>query len=79
MGPTIIRFALSGNVASGRGSPDGPSPHPRPPVHLRSARTLDVDKGELIEPGDLLVDGERIVEVAPTSVPHDAVVVDLGT
>jgi hypothetical protein len=40
---------------------------------------LDVDKGELIEPGDLLVDGERIVEVAPTSVPHDAVVVDLGT
>ena len=39
---------------------------------------LDVDKGELIEPGDLLVDGERIVEVAPTSVPDDAVVVDLG-
>ena len=39
---------------------------------------LDVDKGELIEPGDLLVDGDRIVEVAPTSVPDDAVVVDLG-
>ena len=39
---------------------------------------LDVDKGELIEPGDLLVDGERIVEVAPTSVPDDTVVVDLG-
>jgi imidazolonepropionase-like amidohydrolase len=39
---------------------------------------LDVDKGELIEPGDLLVDGERIVEVAPTSVPDEAVVVDLG-
>jgi imidazolonepropionase-like amidohydrolase len=39
---------------------------------------LDVDKGELIEPGDLLVDGERIVEVAQTSVPDGAVVVDLG-
>ena len=39
---------------------------------------LDVDKGELIEPGDLLVDGERIVEVAPTSVPDGTVVVDLG-
>ncbi len=39
---------------------------------------LDVDKGELIEPGDLLVDGGRIVEVAPTSVPDDAVVIDLG-
>ena len=54
---------------------------PRPPerpIHLRSARMLDVDKGELVEPGDLLIDGEHIVEVAPTSVPDDAVVVDVG-
>jgi imidazolonepropionase-like amidohydrolase len=54
---------------------------PRPPerpIHLRSARMLDVDKGELIEPGDLLITGERIVEVAPASVPDDAVVIDLG-
>jgi imidazolonepropionase-like amidohydrolase len=39
---------------------------------------LDVDKGELIEPGDLLIDGERIVEIAPASVPDDSLVVDLG-
>jgi imidazolonepropionase-like amidohydrolase len=39
---------------------------------------LDVDKGELIEPGDLLIDGDRIVELAPTSVPDDAQVVDVG-
>jgi imidazolonepropionase-like amidohydrolase len=51
---------------------------PQPPVHLRSARMLDVDKGELIEPGELLIEGERITAVAPTSVPQDAVVVDLG-
>jgi imidazolonepropionase-like amidohydrolase len=51
---------------------------PRPPMLLRAARLLDVDKGELIEPGELLVEGERIVDVAPTSVPADAVVVDLG-
>src|ERR671917_1614217 len=51
---------------------------PRPPIHLRSARMLDVDKGELIEPGDLLIDGDRIVELAPTSVPDDAQVVDVG-
>jgi imidazolonepropionase-like amidohydrolase len=51
---------------------------PARPIHLRSARMLDVDKGELIEPGDLLINGERIVEVAPTSVPDDAVVIDLG-
>src|SRR5437588_12633373 len=47
-------------------------------IHLRSARVLDVAKGELLEPGSLLVEGERIVEVAPTSVPSDATVIDLG-
>ena len=47
-------------------------------IHLRAARMLDVDKGELLEPGELLVDGDRIVEVMPTSVPADAEVVDLG-
>jgi imidazolonepropionase-like amidohydrolase len=51
---------------------------PSPPIQLRAARLLDVDKGELLEPGELLVDGERIVEVMPTSVPSEAVVVDLG-
>jgi imidazolonepropionase-like amidohydrolase len=51
---------------------------PQPPVLLRAARLLDVDKGEYIEPGELLVDGERIVEVSPSSVPAEAVVVDLG-
>ena len=51
---------------------------PQPPVHLRSARLLDVDKGTLVEPGELLVDGERIVEVGPTSVPSDAVTIELG-
>jgi imidazolonepropionase-like amidohydrolase len=51
---------------------------PQPPVHLRSARMLDVDSGELIAPGSLLVDGERIVEVSPASVPDGALVLDLG-
>ena len=39
---------------------------------------LDVDKGELIEPGDLLIEGDRIAAVAPTTVRSDAEVVDLG-
>src|SRR4051795_11488799 len=47
-------------------------------IHLRSARLLDVDKGELLEPGELLIDDGRIVEVAPTSVPSDAKVIELG-
>jgi imidazolonepropionase-like amidohydrolase len=51
---------------------------PQPPIHLRSARLLDVDKGEYLEPGELLVDGDRIVELQPPSVPDGAAVVDLG-
>lgn len=51
---------------------------PRPPIHLRAARLLDVTKGELVEPGELLVHGDRIAEVSPVSVPHDAEVIDLG-
>src|SRR3954452_19499536 len=51
---------------------------PSPPIHLRSARMLDVDKGELLEPGSLLVDDGLIVELNPPSVPDDAVVLDLG-
>src|SRR5436305_4783277 len=47
-------------------------------IHLRSARLLDVDKGELLERGELLIDGGRIIEVAPTKVPADAIVIDLG-
>src|SRR4029077_15570546 len=47
-------------------------------IHLRSPRLLDVDKGELLEPGELLIDGDRIVEVAPTTVPADAGGIDLG-
>jgi imidazolonepropionase-like amidohydrolase len=48
------------------------------PIHLRSARLLDVEKGEYVEPGELLIQGERIVEVAPTSVPSESEVIDLG-
>ncbi len=51
---------------------------PSHPIHLRSAAMLDVDSGELIEPGSVLVEGERIVELSPRSVPDDAVVLDLG-
>ena len=54
---------------------------PRPPerpIHLRSARMLDVTSGELVQPGDLLVEGGRITAVHPEGVPADAEVIDLG-
>jgi imidazolonepropionase-like amidohydrolase len=47
-------------------------------VHIRSARMLDIVTGELIEPGDILVVGERITELHPSSVPEAAITVDLG-
>lgn len=51
---------------------------PRNPVRLRSARMVDVVRGETVEPADLLIDGNRIVDVAPTTVPDDTELVDLG-
>jgi imidazolonepropionase-like amidohydrolase len=51
---------------------------PDTPIHLRSARLVDVASGDLVEPGELLIEGERIIDVSPTSVPADAVVIDLG-
>ncbi|MEU9350591.1 amidohydrolase family protein [Streptomyces griseoloalbus] len=52
---------------------------PRPPVLLRAARMLDIDKGELVEPGGLLVTGEHITEVGlPHRLPEGTVVRDLG-
>jgi imidazolonepropionase-like amidohydrolase len=49
------------------------------PIVLHSARLLDVKTGRMIKPGEVLVQGERIVEVG-TSVkrPVGAEVIDLG-
>jgi len=51
---------------------------PTEPIHLRAARLLDVETGEYVEPGALLVEGEHIREMAPRSVPAGARVIDLG-
>jgi len=52
------------------------APHP---IVLHAARLLDVKNGRLIKPGEILVQGDRIVEVG-TSVKHPAgaEVIDLG-
>jgi imidazolonepropionase-like amidohydrolase len=49
------------------------------PIVLHAARLLDVRNGRLIKPGEILVQGERIVEVG-TAVKHPAgaELVDLG-
>ncbi|HEX4017480.1 MAG TPA: amidohydrolase family protein [Frankiaceae bacterium] len=55
-----------------------PEPTPGPPVLLRAKRMLDVVSGEYIEPGALLVEGERITQASPSAVPPEAIVIDLG-
>lgn len=51
---------------------------PQPPIHLVSAQMLDVEKGELVSPRDILIEGDRVVDIAPGSAPRDAVEIDLG-
>ena len=52
---------------------------PTQAIVLHAARLLDVKTGRLVKPGELLVQGERIVEVGPTvKHPAGADVIDLG-
>jgi imidazolonepropionase-like amidohydrolase len=53
-----------------------PSAHP---IVLHAARVLDVKAGKLIKPGELLIQGDRIVEVGSiVKHPAGAEVIDLG-
>jgi imidazolonepropionase-like amidohydrolase len=51
---------------------------PKPPTLVRSARLLDIDTGKVESPGAVLVENERIVDIAPTSLPDDTVTLDVG-
>lgn len=49
------------------------------PIVLHAARLLDVKSGKIIKPGEILVQGDRIVEVGPSvKHPQGADVLDLG-
>jgi imidazolonepropionase-like amidohydrolase len=69
----IVFLTFIVNVA---GQSQSPPPHP---IVLHAARLLDVKTGRMVTPGEVLVQGERIVEVG-TSVKHPAgsEVIDLG-
>jgi imidazolonepropionase-like amidohydrolase len=61
---------------SARGQATAPSPHP---IVLHAARLLDIKAGKLIKPGEVLIQGDRIVEVGSTvKHPGGAEVFDLG-
>ena len=72
-------LALSCSLAlalSAPGQVPATSPHP---IVLHAARLLDIKAGKLIKPGEVLIQGDRIVEVGST-VKHPAgtEVLDLG-
>src|SRR5271156_4068255 len=49
------------------------------PLVLRAARLLDVESGRIVKPGEVLVQGERIVEVGSrVAHPAGAEIIDLG-
>ena len=51
----------------------------QPPVVLHASRLLDVETGKLVTPGEVLVQGERIVEAgASVTHPPGAKTIDLG-
>ena len=50
---------------------------PATPIVLRARRFVDVDKGAYIEPATLLIEGERITDVNPITVPDDATIIEL--
>jgi len=63
-------------VPSGLAQKQTPSPHS---IVLHAARLLDVEGGKIVTPGEVLVQGERIVEAGPAvKHPMGAETIDLG-
>jgi imidazolonepropionase-like amidohydrolase len=71
----FLSLLLSGLV-TGAGAQTLPPPHP---VILHATRLLDIEAGRIVAPGEVLVQGDKIV-AAGSSVPHPAgaETIDLG-
>lgn len=72
---SVLLFLLTCAVgATGQAQPAPPHP-----IVLHAARLLDVKTGRMVKPGEILVQGERIVEVgASVKRPEGAEVIDVG-
>jgi hypothetical protein len=71
-----VSLLLIGFVAAAAGQSPAPPVHP---IVLHAARLLDIRGGHMVKPGEVLVQGERIIEVG-TSVkrPAGPKVINLG-
>ena len=74
-----LALALGAALGQCLCSAQPPAKPPAAPIVLHAARLLEVDTGNLLQPGEILVEGERI-EAVGTSVEHPegAKVIDLG-
>ena len=71
-----LLFMLSGPIATAQTQSQSATPHA---IVLHAARLLDVKNGRIVKPGEVLVQGERIVEAGSTvKHPAGAEVIDLG-
>lgn len=71
----LIVLAAFTSVAAAAGA----APTPGHPLVLRAARLLEIESGKVLSPGEVLVDGERIVAVGSSvGRPAGAELVDLG-
>ena len=69
----VLFFALISAASAQSGAT---SPHP---IVLHAARLLEIDTGQLLKPGEVLVQGERIAEVgSAVTHPAGAEMIDLG-
>jgi imidazolonepropionase-like amidohydrolase len=76
-----LRLTLLAACATGCLSPLAPAQQqpPATPIVLHAARLLEVDSGTVLQPGEVLVEGERIRAVrASVDRPQGAKVIDLG-
>jgi imidazolonepropionase-like amidohydrolase len=78
LGIVVLAGAAGAGVARAQSAPESGSGAAHPIV-LHAARLFDVEAGKIVTPGEILVEGERIV-AAGTSVDHPAgaQVIDLG-
>jgi imidazolonepropionase-like amidohydrolase len=74
--PWFVWIIFSAQFLTAQTSSQNGAQHP---IVLRAARLLDIKNGRIVQPGEILVEGERIVEVG-SSVTHPvgAEVIDLG-
>jgi len=70
---------LAFNATSLLASAQQPAPLPSTPIVLHAARLLQVDTGNLLQPGEVLVEGDRIRAVGSSvDHPQGARIIDLG-